>query len=124
MPFQKGQKANPHGRPKGSKNKITETREKVYKQIQSAIPEVVAEIIAQAKDGCRISQKLLIERYIPTVSQHKVEHTTALPTLVIQQITQQPNNQQDVIETIVVDGEHIQQGSKKKKEIPNTDSLT
>lgn len=59
------------GRKKGSKNKSTLLREALTnnfeEQLTKSFHKVVEVVIEQAIDGCRQSQKLLLDRVVPTV---------------------------------------------------------
>lgn len=59
------------GRKKGAKNKSTLLREALNndfeEQLQKDFSKVVGVVIKQAKSGCRQSQKLLLDRVIPTI---------------------------------------------------------
>ena len=124
MPFKKGQSGNPAGRRKGTKNKstlfkedIATLREKGIGQIADSIPEVLKAVIDQAKDGCRVSQKMVLERFIPAVSHNKHEHTGTLPTLIIQQVTTEHGQPPRVIDAVTV-SDNDEDNSGKKKEVP------
>ena len=60
MAFKKGQSGNPSGRPKD-----TTTASKVRKQIDTAIPEVIDNVVSQALDGDMQAAKILIDRVCP-----------------------------------------------------------
>lgn len=61
------------GRPKGSKNRKTllkeqirqEIREKAGDLVLDSAEKVVQKVIAQALDGCRVSQKIIMDRFMP-----------------------------------------------------------
>lgn len=59
------------GRKKGSKNKSTILREALTHnfevQLEQQFSKVISVVMEQAIEGCRQSQKLLIDRVIPTV---------------------------------------------------------
>lgn len=59
------------GRKKGSKNKSTLLREALTndfeQELQKDFLQVVRVVLDQAKDGCRQSQKLILDRVVPTV---------------------------------------------------------
>lgn len=59
------------GRKKGSKNKSTILREALTndfeEQLQTNFKRVIEVVCSQAVEGCRQSQKLLLDRVIPTV---------------------------------------------------------
>lgn len=63
--WKSGESGNPRGRPQGSKNKLTLLREaqmeKQEKKLLRNYPEIMEVVIQQAKEGCRSSQKLLID---------------------------------------------------------------
>ena len=66
-----GSKGISAGRPKGAKNKSTLLRlaltEDFDKQLEKDFKAIIRVVAEQAKDGCRQSQKLLIDRVIPSV---------------------------------------------------------
>ena len=58
------------GRKKGSKNKATILREKMERKVSirlsKAVPEIVDKVIEQSlKEGCRQSQKMILDRAVP-----------------------------------------------------------
>lgn len=59
------------GRQKGAKNKSTLLREALTnnfeEQLSKKFHKVIEVVLEQAVDGCRQSQKLLIDRIVPTV---------------------------------------------------------
>lgn len=59
------------GRQKGAKNKSTLLREALTndfeEQLQKDFLKIVKVVITQAKEGCRQSQKLLLDRVVPTI---------------------------------------------------------
>ena len=59
------------GRQKGSKNKSTLLREALTNNFEEALEKrfkkVIEVVLDQAEDGCRQSQKLLLDRVVPTV---------------------------------------------------------
>ena len=66
-----GDKGIAPGRKKGSKNKSTLLREALTndfeEQLKTNFIKVVNVVLEQAVDGCRQSQKLILDRVIPTV---------------------------------------------------------
>jgi hypothetical protein len=66
-----GERGIKPGRRKGSKNKSTIVREALAndfeEELQKDFHKVIRAVIDQAIDGCRQSQKLLIDRIVPTV---------------------------------------------------------
>lgn len=75
MPFQKGQVANPHGRPK--KNIEDKYSKAVYSAIKpSELKEIVAMIAKAAKRGDVQAAKLLLS-YVVGMPVQKVENTGA-----------------------------------------------
>lgn len=66
-----GEKGIKPGRPKGAKNKSTLLREALTQDFEEVLKKdflkVVKVVVEQAKDGCRQSQKLLLDRVVPTV---------------------------------------------------------
>ena len=66
-----GDKGISPGRKKGSKNKSTILREALTnnfeEQLEKKFKKVIKVVLDQAVDGCRQSQKLLIDRIIPTI---------------------------------------------------------
>lgn len=75
---------NPSGRPKGKRNPGTIMREALIsyggKSAGGGTEKVLIDtIIAQAVDGCLISQKLIIDRLIPSLK--SVNHLVQLPKL-------------------------------------------
>lgn len=65
--FVKGISGNPKGRPKGSKNKTTI----LLQSIENDLEEIIEVVKKQALAGDTTSQKLLLDRLIPT---RKSEH--------------------------------------------------
>lgn len=67
--FQKGKSGNPLGRPKGSKNKSTIVKEALKAEAEDLLvkhlPDVVKEVIRQAKQGNMVAAKMLLDRAIP-----------------------------------------------------------
>jgi hypothetical protein len=61
-PFQKGQSANPSGRPQGSRNKATIALEKLMADDGEA---VVQSVIEAAKGGDMTAARLVLERIVP-----------------------------------------------------------
>jgi len=66
-----GEKGISPGRKKGSKNKSTLLREALTndfeEQLQKDFTKVVKVVMEQAISGCRQSQKLILDRVVPTV---------------------------------------------------------
>ena len=60
MRYQKGQSGNPAGRPKGLKSKTLLT-------LRGKSEEIVKSVLAQAEEGCVQSQKMVLDRVIPTI---------------------------------------------------------
>jgi len=58
------------GRPPGSKNKSTIARQAIAEQSLDVVLDNMVEVLLivaqQAKDGCKVSQKLLIDKGMPT----------------------------------------------------------
>lgn len=78
---------NKGGRPKGVKNKTTLLREAVENGLQDYIhqsaKDVIQVVVKQALEGCRPSQKLLIERVIPNKKSEKDSNSKGVPQIVI-----------------------------------------
>ena len=59
------------GRPPGAKNKTTLVREALQngfeEELEKGFLDVARAVIQQAKNGCRQSQKMLLDRVVPTV---------------------------------------------------------
>jgi hypothetical protein len=57
------------GRKKGSKNKATLLREKMENKVSiklsKAVPAIVDTVIDQSMEGCRQSQKMILDRAVP-----------------------------------------------------------
>jgi Family of unknown function (DUF5681) len=60
--FVKGQSGNEAGRPKG-----TTTASKIRKDIEEALPDILATVIKAAKGGDITAAKILIDRLCPTL---------------------------------------------------------
>ena len=64
-----GKGGNPAGRPKGSKNKSTLVQEAIRQQSEELIirhlPDVIEEVIQQARKGNMVAAKMLLDRAIP-----------------------------------------------------------
>lgn len=67
--FRPGQSGNPAGRPKGARNKASKAAQDL---LNASSAEVVAALIAKAKDGHAVALKLVIERIVPRAG-HSVE---------------------------------------------------
>jgi hypothetical protein len=63
MPCVKGSSGNPSGRAPGSKNKATQIRDAIGDQI----PEIIAALVEQARQGDVPSARLILERVLPPV---------------------------------------------------------
>ncbi len=61
--FKKGRSGNPKGRPKGSKNKLTQMAECL---LEEDIEEVCQTLIIQAKKGNISAAKLVLDKLLPT----------------------------------------------------------
>lgn len=77
------------GRPPGSKNKTTLARQAIAENsldiILDSLQDVLTTVVHQAKNGCLASQKLLIDK--------------AMPTKTIQEITTSPDAEFNVVVT-------------------------
>ena len=60
--FEKGVSGNPNGRPKGSRNKLTQLAQKL---LENGAEEIVTAIIEKAKAGDSTAQRLCFERILP-----------------------------------------------------------
>ena len=60
--FVKGQSGNEAGRPKG-----TTTASKIRKDIEEALPDILATVVKAAKGGDMTAAKILIDRLCPTI---------------------------------------------------------
>ena len=67
--FQKGQVANPHGRPKGSKSKAVELRKAIEESAMSQVGDQMPALLQRAFDmsnkGSESMTKFLLERFLP-----------------------------------------------------------
>lgn len=67
--FRKGVSGNPLGRPKGGKNRATLVQEAIKQQAEDLLirylPDVVEEVIQQARKGNMVAAKMLLDRAIP-----------------------------------------------------------
>jgi Family of unknown function (DUF5681) len=68
--FVKGTSGNPRGRPKGSRNRITELARDI---LDSNAEDLVQKLVELARDGDRLALRLVIDRVIPTRRDHVVE---------------------------------------------------
>lgn len=97
------------GRPKGSRNKATILREKMERKVSiklsKAGPKVVDKVVDQAiKDGCRQSQKMILDRISPTKkAEDGNERGAANVTINIKTLTR--DNVDEVVNGVVIDGE-------------------
>ncbi len=62
MKFAKGISGNEAGRPKG-----TTTASKIRKDIEEALPDILATVVKAAKGGDMTAAKILIDRLCPTI---------------------------------------------------------
>jgi hypothetical protein len=62
MTYQKGQSGNPAGKPKGA-NKTQQLRAK----LMTAVPEILAALVDQAKAGDPTAARLILERCLPAL---------------------------------------------------------
>ena len=60
MRYQKGQSGNPAGRPKG----IVTTN---VRSIRNKSEDIIEDVIRQAEEGCIASQKMILDRVVPTL---------------------------------------------------------
>ena len=101
--LQKGAKLG-KGRKKGSKNKATLLREKMENKVSiklsKAGPAVVAKVIDQAIDeGCRQSQKMIMDRIVPVKkADDGADHTGASVHITISNLTRENLNEPTIIE--------------------------
>lgn len=67
--FRKGVSGNPAGKPKGIKNRATLVQEAIKQQAEDLLirylPDVVEEVIQQARKGNMVAAKMLLDRAIP-----------------------------------------------------------
>lgn len=70
--FQPGQIANPKGRPKGSKNKLTELKTALetamVEQLQEDVSEILGKAVQMAKKGDKQMIRFVLERFLPKAS--------------------------------------------------------
>lgn len=67
MPFKKGDRANPAGRPKGTKDKRTELRE----LLKPHAPALVKKAVQLALDGDTTALRLCVDRIIPPIKSYE-----------------------------------------------------
>ena len=60
--FQQGQSGNPAGKPKGTRHRVTMLAQRM---MEDDAAEVVAAVVAAAKDGDMSAAKLVIDRLVP-----------------------------------------------------------
>lgn len=67
--FQPGQVANPKGRPKGAKGKVTELKvaleTAMVEQLQGDVAEIMGKAVTMAKKGDKAMIKFILERFLP-----------------------------------------------------------
>ena len=68
--FQKGVSGNPKGRPKGSRNKLTQLGQRL---LETDAEEIVIAIIEKAKAGDSAAQRLCLERIIPPMRSRAIQ---------------------------------------------------
>jgi hypothetical protein len=64
MPFQAGQSGNPAGMKKGTRHKTTIS---VAAIVNEAAPDIVKKIVAQAKAGDPLAQRIFVQHLLPRV---------------------------------------------------------
>ena len=71
-----GPALNPKGRPKGSKNTLTQLQNELVKsfsgELEKEFEAIVRKVIRKAKDGDMVAAKMLLDRAIP--ARKAVEH--------------------------------------------------
>ena len=69
-PFEPGVSGNPHGRPKGSRNKTTVALEAL---LDGEAEAITRKAIEKAKEGDRTALRLCVERFLPARRERSVE---------------------------------------------------
>lgn len=109
--FLPGSRANPDGRPKGRRNRITELREAMEIAVREGLnPEdvkaVMDEMIKLAKDGSTKAAKLVLDKAVPNASDPKEDGVPDLPQYVfIIQNMAQPNSPKETPVATAIDVE-------------------
>ena len=101
--FISGNKAGP-GRPKGSKNVTTLVNEAINNKcapmLAKHVPKVLKVVINQAEEGCRKSQKMVLDRVVPIQKAADPDQFDADNTITINVglLTRRDEEDKDVIE--------------------------
>lgn len=75
MAFRAGVSGNPSGRPKGIEN----PQAKLRRSIEQHIPDIIAQLVEQAKHGDAQAARLLIERVLPPIKASEQPQVIPIP---------------------------------------------
>ena len=105
--WKKGKSGNPKGRKPGIKNKATIKRGELYEFILNNAQTLLEKLVEQSDQGCRFSQKMLLDRVIPALKSHEIKVTTTIALdskiLNLAQQTLVSNEIKDEIKAIVLE---------------------
>jgi hypothetical protein len=113
--FKKGQVANPNGRPKGSKNKLTLLREAILMDAEEIVlsnwESVVRKTLDMAEQGDSTALKILWDRVIPSkraidtskTRDDKMNITINVSGLEVKSVMAEDD--EDIIEAEIIDGD-------------------
>ena len=91
MPFKKGQKANPNGRPKGTSNKVTKASRELLNDILNGEVDNIQDSLEKVRNDDHFKYLTILERLLSYVMPKKKDITSddkeLGTTIVIKEIT-------------------------------------
>lgn len=110
--FKKGTSGNKAGRPKGSLNKQTLVKQAVLAETEGLIlkdaPKVIKAVLRQAIEGCRQSQKLILDRIVPVTKAVDLSSIRGAEAPVIKIVVENLISEVKQIEIVDADYEEVE----------------